>query len=451
MINVTDFWQNIIDMIEEEGRKISILGFDTWVKTIKPYSYVNNILTLSVPMDINRTMINQRYLYLIQSAADLLNGGKVDIRIELEDDLQDIENNAEFVIQSTPIDESFYLRTGLIKKYTFDNFVIGENNRFAWAGARAIAEAPGTCYNPFFLYGYVGLGKTHLMHAIGNEILKNDPTKKVLYTTSENFVISVIDSIKDNTMNELRDRYRNLDVLMIDDIQFIAGKDRCQEEFFHTFNHLYNSGKHIIISSDRLPNEISNLNDRIRSRLIEGLTCDLKQPDYETRVAIIKKKIANDNLDISDEIVNMIAERVRANIRELEGVLNKIEAYSSLTSEKATKEMVSDIISEITGANVSKVINADTIIYEIAKYYDIDPKILKSASHKKDIVNIRQICMYVLKEVTDMSLPKIGEAFGGKNHSTVLYSTDIVKKKMETDPVFKNKVDDVVANIKNMI
>lgn len=446
MTNVKDFWQNLIDMIEEEGKKISILGFDTWVKTINPHSYEGNVLTLSVPMEINKNMIKNRYIDLIQSAANILHGSHVIINIELEDDIE-LE---DFVIQDTPIDESFYLRTGLIKKYTFDNFVIGENNRFAWAGAKAIAEAPGTCYNPFFLYGYVGLGKTHLMHAIGNEILKKDPMKRVLYVSSETFVTSVIDSIKDNTMNELRDRYRNLDVLMIDDIQFISGKERCQEEFFNTFNHLYNSGKHIIISSDRLPNEISKLDDRIRSRLIEGLTCDLKQPDFETRVAIIKKKISNDNLEISDDIVNMIAERVRANIRELEGVLIKIGAYYSLTNIKATKEMVSDIISEITGSNVRKVLNADAILCEVAKYFDIDPKIIQSSSRKKEIMSIRQICMYVIKETTNLSFSKIGELFG-RDHATAMHSINKVTDEMSKDEGFKNKVEDIVTNIKNMM
>lgn len=450
MINVNDFWQNLIDMIEEEGKKISQFGFDTWVKTIKPYSYKDDTLVLSVPMDINRNMIMQRYIYLIQSAANILHGKDLEIIIGLEDELDELADDSNFIIQSTPIDESFYLRTGLIKKYTFDNFVIGENNRFAWAGARAIAEAPGTCYNPFFLYGYVGLGKTHLMHAIGNEILKNDPTKRVLYLSCETFVTSVIDSIKDNTMSELRDKYRNLDVLMIDDIQFISKKERCQEEFFNTFNHLYNSGKHIIISSDRLPSEISELDDRIRSRLIEGLTCDLKQPDYETRVAIIKKKIMNDNLEISDELVNMIADRVKANIRELEGVITKIGAYYSLTSKKATKEMVTEIINEISGSKVRKVINSDTIIYEIAKYFDKDPKDIKSASRKTEIKNIRQICMYVMKEVADLSTVKIGEAFG-RDHATVIHSVNKVIKDMETDERLKNKVEDIVSNIKDMM
>lgn len=444
MNNAIDFWENLIDMIEEEGRKISRLGFDTWVMTIKPYSYENDTLVLSVPMQINRDMINNRYINLIQNAGDILNKGKLDIKIELEDDL---ENNNYEEKEFTP-DESFYSKTGIVKRYTFDNFVIGESNRFAWAAASAVANAPGTCYNPLFLYGYVGLGKTHLMHAIGNEIIKSFPDKKVLYTTSEDFVISVINAIRDNTISELRDKYRTLDVLMIDDIQFIAGKERCQEEFFHTFNHLYQSGKHIIISSDRLPNEITKLDDRIRSRLIEGLTCDIKQPDYETRVAILKKKIQNDNLDIPDDIISMIAEKVKANIRELEGVLIKIGAYSSLTDRKATKDMVSDIITEITGASKpKKAMNADTVIYEVAKYFDIDPKILKSSSRKKEIAEIRQICMYVLSELTDISLSKIGDALGGRDHTTVLYGATKVSEKMKEDEAYKNKIEDLLSTV----
>ena len=449
MNNAIDFWSNLIEMIEDEGRKISKLGFNTWVMTIKPYSYENDVLTLSVPMQVNKDMINNRYLSLIQSAADILHKGKLTIRIELEEDLEKLSERKES--EEYVPDENFLKESGILKRYTFDNFVIGENNRFAWAAATAVANAPGTCYNPLFLYGYVGLGKTHLMHAIGNEIIKNYPDLKILYITSEDFVNSVINSIRDNKIYEIRDKYRTLDVLMIDDIQFIAGKDRCQEEFFHTINHLYQAGKHIIISSDRLPNEISKLDDRIRSRLIEGLTCDIKQPDYETRVAILKKKIQNDNLDISDDIVSMIAEKVKANIRELEGVLIKIGAYSSLTDKKATKEMVADIISEITGqSRPSKVMTVDTIIYEIAKYFDIDPKILKSSTRKKEANAVRQICMYVLSEVTDVSLSKIGEAFG-RNHATVINGRDNVIERMEKDEKYKEKIEDLIETVNNMI
>lgn len=450
MEKAVEFWNKLIDLIEEEGKRISQFGFETWVKTATPYYYEDDLFVLSVKMDINKDMIQNRYMPLIQTGADILHKGKLTIKIETEDDLNDLY--AKEQARKNPLhNESFYKKSGLFRRYTFENFVIGDSNRFAWAAARAVSEAPGTCYNPLFLYGYVGLGKTHLMHAIGNEIVDNHPELKVLYVTSEDFVISVIESIRDNRINELRDKYRTLDVLMIDDIQFIAGKERCQEEFFHTFNHLYNSGKHVIISSDRLPNEITQLDDRLKTRFIEGLTCDIKQPDFETRCAIIKKKIEKDNLDISDEIVNMIAEKVKANIRELEGVLNKIGAYSSLSNKNATKDMVSDIIREITGGTTTKVMTADTIIYEVAKYFDIDPKLLKDSTRKKDVVAIRQICMYVLKEVTDISLPKIGEAMGGRHHSTVMYAEEEVKKKMEEDEAYKNKVNDIVNTIRNML
>lgn len=448
MKNVIDFWENLVDMIEEEGRQISPLGFNTWVKTIKPFDINNNTLILSVPLDVNKEMIEKRYLTLIKSAAVILDENITEVIVELSDNLKDYKKEEEIILKN--IDDSFYHNTNIIRKFNFDNFVIGENNRFACAAAQSVAKEPGKSYNPLFLYGDVGLGKTHLMHAVGNEILKKNNGAKILYISSEQFVNDMVESIRDNTINEFRDKYRTLDVLMIDDIQFIGGKDRCQEEFFHTFNHLSQSEKQIIITSDRPPKDISKLDDRLRSRFEGGLTCDIKKPDYETRIAILKMKIKNDNIEIEDEFVEIIAKKVKANIRELEGVLNKIVAYSTLTNKKVTKEMLSDIISDIEDSKPKKVLNIDTIIYEISKYYDIDPKIITSNTRKQEFISIRQIAMYVIREVTDISLSKIGEGFGGKNHSTVINSIEQVEKKIKNDENFKNEIDELVNTIKNM-
>ena len=451
MSNIIEYWSQLLNMIEEEGRQISRLGFDTWVKTIKPHSLEENHLILSVPMDINKDMIEKRYLSLICSAAAILSNKKIEVTVELEDVLENQTNYGAPQKVSFKGNEKFYSKTNLIKRFHFDNFIIGEGNRFACAAASAVASDPAKSYNPLFLYGDVGLGKTHLMHAVGNEVLEQNKEAKVLYITSEKFVNDVVNSIKDNTINQFREKYRTLDVLMIDDIQFIGGKERCQDEFFHTFNHLYQYEKQIIISSDRPPKDISRLDDRLRSRFEGGLTCDIKQPDFETRVAILRRKAQDEQVDIEEDMIAFIAERVKANIRELEGVLNKIVAYSCLTNKKITKDMLSDIISDITVSKTNRALSIDSIIYEISNYFDIDPKLLKSKSRKQTVVPIRQIAMYVIREVTDISLPKIGEGFGGRNHATVIYSIEKVEEEMKRDEAFKNQVGELVATIKNML
>ena len=450
MKNVIDFWNKLMDMIEEEGRQISPLGFDAWVKTIRPYDIIDNKLILSVPLEVNKEMIENRYFTLIKAAATILDSSITEVIIELTDNLSKYEKKEEIKEVNEEIKDSLFHKSNIIRKFTFDNFVIGENNRFACAAALSVSKDPGRSYNPLFLYGDVGLGKTHLMHAIGNEIIRNKNDAKILYISSEQFVNEVVDSIRDKTINEFRDKYRALDVLMIDDIQFIGDKERCQEEFFHTFNHLYQSEKQIIITSDRPPRDISNLSDRLKSRFDGGLTCDIKKPDYETRIAILKMKMASDKIDISDEMVELIAKKVKANIRELEGVLNKIAAYSMLSPEDFNMDKLHEILTDIVEVSPKKVLNIDTIIYEISKYYDIDPKIIKSNTRKQEFILIRQIAMYIIREVTDISLPKIGESFGGKNHSTVLHSIEKIENKMNEDVNFKNQVEEIINTIKNM-
>ena len=448
MNNIIDFWDNLLDMIEEEGKQISPLGFNTWVKTIKPFDIINDKLILSVPLDVNKEMIEKRYLSLIRSAAIILNDNIKEVIVELEENLKDYKKEENESLPS--IDDSFYKKSNLQKKFTFENFVIGENNRFACAASQSVAKDPGKAYNPLFLYGDVGLGKTHLMQAVGNDILRRDNNSKILYISSEQFVNDLIDSIRDNNINEFREKYRTLDVLMIDDIQFIGGKERCQEEFFHTFNHLTQSDKQIIITSDRPPKDISKLDERLRSRFEGGLTWDIKKPDYETRFAILKKKVQNENLEIDDEFIEIIAKKVKDNIREIEGVLNKIMAYTTLSNQKVTKDLLMNIISDIEDSKPNKVLNIDTVIYEVSKYYDIDPKTIKSNTRKAEIIMIRQITMYVIKNVLDISLAKIGSKFGGKNHSTVLNSINKIEEKMSSDEKFKSEVEEIILNIKNL-
>ena len=452
MNNIIDFWERLLDLIEDECKEISPMCFNTWVKTIKPYDIIENTLILTVPLDVNKDIIEKRYITLIKSGAEMLDPQIKEVIVALEDDIDELG----LVKEEAPkvhIDESFYKSSNLNKKFTFENYVIGENNRFACAAAQSVANTPGTSYNPFFLYGDVGLGKTHLMQAVGNAILERDSSKKVLYTTSEQFVIELVDSIKDNKISEFREKYRSLDVLMIDDIQFIGGKDRCQEEFFYTFTHLTQADKQVIITSDRPPRNISKLDARLTSRFEggNGLTWDIKKPDYETRFAILKKKVQNENLEISDECIEIIAKRFKDNVREIEGVLNRLIAYSTLSNKEITKELVVSLIHDMVDSKPSKALNMDTVIYEVCKFYDIEPDSINTSSRKSEILTIRQICMYVIKEVLDLPLDKIGERFGGKTHSTVINSIDKIKAKMDSDEKFRDNIDEIITNIENLI
>ena len=339
-----------------------------------------------------------------------------------------------------------YSNTTLNPKYTFDSFVVGNNNRFAHAAALAVAEAPATSYNPLFIYGGVGLGKTHLMHAIGNSILRKNKNSNILYVTSEKFTNQLINSIKDNTSAQFRDKYRNIDVLLIDDIQFIAGKERIQEEFFHTFNTLHESGKQIILSSDKPPKDIPLLEDRLKSRFEWGLIADISNPDYETRLAILRKKAQLDNIIIDDEILSNIATRIDSNIRELEGTLNKLIATSSLTNSPITKEMAERAINDIV-AQQEKVISSEFIQETVAKYFNINAKDLRGSKRSNDIAFPRQIAMYLCRNVAQMSLPQIGKDFGKRDHTTVMHACN----KIESDIKENQNTKLIVESVKNIL
>ena len=323
---------------------------------------------------------------------------------------------------------------------------VGNNNRFAHAAALAVAEAPATSYNPLFIYGGVGLGKTHLMHAIGNAILRKNKKANILYVTSEKFTNQLINSIKDNTSAQFRDKYRNIDVLLIDDIQFIAGKERCQEEFFHTFNTLHESGKQIILSSDRPPKDIQLLEDRLKSRFEWGLIADISNPDYETRLAILRKKAQLDNIIIDDEILSNIANRIDSNIRELEGTLNKLIAKSSLTNSPITMEMAERAINDIV-AQQEKVISAEFIQETVAKYFNINAKDLRGSKRSNDIAFPRQIAMYLCRNVAQMSLPQIGKDFGKRDHTTVMHACTKIENEIKENQNTKL----IVESVKNIL
>ena len=438
----------IRDALKPELTQIS---FDTWILPLGIRSIDGNHIVFTAVSEYQQDFIENKYRTLIFntlkyitnrewtfSVINLEKEGKNDSKvISINDYKKDSEaNSAE--IESNKLT--------LNPKYTFETFVIGNNNRFAHAAALAVGNEPGNSYNPLFIYGGVGLGKTHLMHAIGNSILRNNRNSKILYVTSEKFTNHLINAIKDNKNEQFRTKYRNIDVLLIDDIQFIAGKERIQEEFFHTFNTLYENRKQIIISSDKPPRDIPFLEDRLKSRFEWGLLADISCPDYETRLAILRKKAQDENIVIDDFILSNIANKIDSNIRELEGVFNKIVARASLTHSPITIELAENIINEFKYEN-EKVISCDFIKETVAKYFSINKDDLSGNKRSNDIAFPRQIAMYLCRDVANMSYPQIGIDFGGRDHSTVMHAC----RKIEKEVKEKSNTKLIVESVKNII
>lgn len=437
---LNDLWQKTLELLKIELTEIS---FNTWIKTIEPLSISYNTINLSVPAEFNKGILETRYTSLIQNAVKQISSKEYTINFVTpsQEGAKKYQQNHE----SNSNDE--LLASILNPKYTFDTFVIGNSNRFAHAASLAVAESPAKAYNPLFLYGGVGLGKTHLMHAIGHYIQSQNPLSKVLYVSSEKFTNELINAIKDDKNEEFRYKYRNIDVLLIDDIQFIAGKERTQEEFFHTFNALYEANKQIILSSDKPPKDITTLEDRLRSRFEWGLIADIAPPDIETRIAILRKKAQLENLDVPNDVMVFIADKIASNIRELEGALNRVIAYSSLTEKEITEEMAAEALKDILANHKTKPINSNTIQEAVARYFDLKLDDLKSKRRTRDISLPRQIAMYLCREMTDMSLPKIGDEFGGRDHTTVIHAYDKVLDELETNSEIKRSVEEIKRNL----
>lgn len=426
----------MVDIIKSS---INSLAYSSWFETLKLKEIKEDKIILSTPIEYNRDYILSKYDDVMKNAVLKATKGKI-ISYEI---IAEVEKKPS-ILDSF---EEYREETTLNKKYTFENFIIGESNRFAHAASIAVSENPAQSYNPLLLYGGVGLGKTHLIHAIGNRVKKRDPGAKVLYTTSETFTNEFIDSIKTGNINSFRDKFRSIDILMIDDVQFFGGKDRVQEEFFHTFNHLYQNSKQIILTSDRPPREISTLEDRIRNRFEQGLLCDINAPDFETRVAILKKKREDEDIKIDDDILNFIASKIKSNVRELEGIITRLSAMTKLSNETITMSLAEDVIKIIGGNSKRNKPQIETVIVETADYFNLDPKLLKSSSRKKDILLARQIAMYISRTVLDMSLPKIGEEFGGRDHSTVINAID----KIETEKQKDKRIETIIREVTNVL
>ena len=431
------------ELLKEEVSKIS---YDTWINPLGIQSMTDNHIVFTTVSEYQKDFIENKYRSLVFNTLRYITNKDWTfsvIDLSKEDDSGNVIKDNNSTIPEAELETN---RATLNPKYTFETFVVGNNNRFAHAAALAVGNEPGKSYNPLFLYGGVGLGKTHLMHAIGNRILENNQKSNVLYVTSEKFTNQLINSIKDNKTEMFRNIYRNIDVLLIDDIQFIAGKDRVQEEFFHTFNTLREDGKQIIISSDKPPRDIQFLEDRLKSRFEWGLLADISCPDYETRLAILRKKAQDENIIIDDAILSDIANKIDSNIRELEGVLNKIVARASLTHSPITIEHAENIINEFKYES-EKVISCDFIKETVSKYFSIDKEELSGEKRSNDIAFPRQIAMYLCREIANMSFPQIGIDFGGRDHSTVMHAYNKIKKEVKE----KNNTKLIVESVKNII
>ncbi len=428
--------------------------YNTWIANLEEYCVINNTIYItSVFDDFTKKLFKDKYLSRIEEEARKNIYENINIvYVSNSEEFKELSLvNDPASTKTTKTSEETKDNSKLLGDNTFDNFVVGNSNRFANAASIAVAESPGTAYNPLFLYGGVGLGKTHLMQAIGNFIKDKNPNSKVVYTTSENFTNELIESIRNDKNTEFRNKYRKVDVLLIDDIQFIAGKERTEEEFFHTFNTLNESNKQIIISSDRPPNEIPTLEDRLKSRFAWGLIADIQPPDYETRVAILRKKAAKDNLIIHNDVYEYIAKNIKSNIRELEGALNIVIAFCKIINIEPNVESAKEALKNIIKNDEPKNITIDYIKTIVSSFYNIKPKELESQSRQKKITSIRQIAIYLCRELTDEPLAKIGENFGGRDHTTIMHTcTKITKIINENkDPEMKHTIEQLIKTINN--
>ncbi len=436
--SINDLWNKAKELLKEET---TVITYETWIQPLELKSVNDNIIVLIATNSFQRDTVESRYMDLLTNTFNFITNKKCKVFIKLNSEENNILNQIPNITTNKVL-----LNSGLNPKYTFETFVVGSNNKFAQAAAMGVAETPGSKYNPFFIYGGVGLGKTHLMHAIGNQILRNIPNSKILYVTAETFTNQLINSLKDQATEKFREKYRNIDVLLIDDIQFIANKKSTQEEFFHTFNALYESGKQIVLTSDKPPKDIELLEDRLKSRFDWGLIADISNPDYETRLAILRKKAQIDNIIINDEILASIATRVDTNIRDLEGTLNRLIAKASLINSPITMEMAEKEINEVVSIK-DKVISSEYIQDVVGKYFDVSPQDLRGSKRSNDVTFPRQIAMYLCRNVAQMSLPQIGNDFGKRDHTTVMHACNKIEKEMTSNSNTKL----IVESVKNIL
>lgn len=443
MDSIKEKWDEIKETIRKEY-ELTDVSFDTWIKPLRFYDVKDNVVIIMIPSDQAHALnyISSKYKNFFKVIISEMMDHTYDISFILEKDAIDKDKKTQIAAKSS--NHVNYENANLNPKYKFDTFVVGSNNKLAHSAALAAAESPGEVYNPLYIYGGAGLGKTHLMHSIGHFILEKNPGMKVLYVTSENFTNEVISCIRSGDalkMNKMRDKYRTVDILMIDDIQFIIGKESTQEEFFHTFNTLHSTGKQIILSSDMPPKDMETLEERLRSRFEWGLIADIQPPDYETRMAILQKNAENYNKEIDDEVLSYIAENVKSNIRELEGALNKIMAFSKLNKVDINLEYAEEALKDVIYPNKPKEITSTLILETVAEHFGVNPEDITSKKRTADLVQARQIVMYFCREMTANSLQNIAKAIGKKDHTTVLHGVKTISKEIENNEEVRNKVD----------
>ena len=450
--NLEVIWQDVLKIIEDEI--MAPVSYKTWFLPIKPEKLKDTEMVLSVPNKMIRDILDQKYMDLLKNSVAHVTNKELNVDIIIGDipdtDLSiEEKKNKEEVPQPKAAATNGRENGSLNPKYNFDSFVIGNSNRFAHAACLAVADAPAETYNPLFIYGGVGLGKTHLMHAIGHHITTKNKDAKVVYVSSEKFMNEMIHSIQNNSNEAFREKYRkNVDVILIDDIQFIAGKESTQQELFHTFNELKDSNKQIILSSDRPPNEIPTLEDRLRTRFASGLIADIQSPDFETRVAILRKKAEAERLIVADEILSNIATKIKSNIRELEGALIRVMAYARLTGESITVDLATEALKDLVAESNNRELSVSLIQEVVSNYYNLTVEDLKSARRTRNVALPRQIAMYLSRSLTSSSLPKIGQEFN-KDHTTVMHAYSKIEDASKKDSELSTTIDNIKKKLQS--
>lgn len=450
-------FNEVFEMVSEYCRgEISEVAHKVWIKDIDPIKLEGSTVFLGVKTDFKKKILEERYSKLLRTAFETVLGFEVNLEIVCEASASPPPKPAapettpppaantakEPILPASPIESGDY-------EYTFDTFIIGPSNKFAHAASLAVATNPASTYNPLFIYGASGLGKTHLLYAICNEIHKNVPSRHIIYVKGEEFTNELINAIQTNTTKEFHDKYRMCDVLLVDDIQFIGGKESTQEEFFHTFNTLYQAGRQIVLTSDRPPKEIKTLEDRLRTRFEWGLLADIQPPDFETRIAIIRRKAQLLGSAMPDDVAEYVANRLKTNIRQLEGAVKKIIAYEQFAHTAPSILIAQNAIRDILNDNLPIPVTVERIISEVSRTFSVSAQDIRSNKRSSQISSARQVSMYIVREITQMSMSAIGEEFGGRDHSTVVYAVQQVEKNMAADSVFKETLEDIIKNIRN--
>lgn len=454
MSEANDLWNRSAAALRDQ---VSDATWRTWLAGLAPRSFDGELLVVDAPSTLVRDRVETRFLPLLAAVASDAVGHEVTIRMEvtspgpalLDEGPAPAVLRAPLEVPATrPRASEVAIEVGLDPRYTFDAFVIGSSNRFAHAAALSVAEMPARSYNPLFIHGGAGLGKTHLLHAIGNYVLENFPGRYVRYVSTETFLNEFVDAIRNNTTAAFKRRYRECDVLLIDDVQFMEGKESLQEEFFHTFNHLYGASKQVVLTSDRPPKSIATLEDRLRSRFLSGLTTDVQPPELETRMAILRKKAERDPVPVPDDVLDFIASNVKDNIRELEGALIRVTAFGSLNHQPLSRELAEHVLSDIVSADQPRQVTASMILEATASTFGFTVDDLCSASRRRPLVIARQIGMYVFRELTDFSYPAIAREFGGRDHTTVMHAVDKIASLMKERRQIYDQVTELIVRIK---